>query len=196
MEIPLGYYITGFRTHIDEELEKITRLDFLLGGEESTYLDRSDLVFGSTNASNWTYEWPTERDLNEHNIRTIKDEFTLTGISYKASTDTRRLEGLKLNYKAFETSWFQTSTAQLITLAPSIAIGLNETIKYISMQQVQIRDDIHFTGMSFMQDKFTPILGMSSGEKWTIESKTDDEGTETKLVGTGVVFGTANGSEW
>jgi len=104
--IPLGFYITGFRTYIDEELEKITRLDFLLGGEESTYLDTTELVFGSTIESNWTYEWPTTADLKDYNVRTVKDEFTLTGISVKDSASPYRLAGLKLNYKEFETSWF------------------------------------------------------------------------------------------
>ena len=70
-DLPLGKYINGMRVDIDEQLGIIAKLELLLGGEELTYPEIAGQIEFGDSTFNWTYEWPSEEDLEQFDILTV-----------------------------------------------------------------------------------------------------------------------------
>ena len=83
--LPLGKTIVGMRVQIDEEQELIAQLELFLGGEEMQYPTIDGFVDFGDNSKEWTYEWPTQKDLEKFDILTIKQDLKLSSINIKKS---------------------------------------------------------------------------------------------------------------
>ena len=71
------------RVATDKWTETITRLDFLLGGDEITYPEITGQAEFGIASFNWTYEWPTEEDLAAFDVLTVRENLQLSEIRYK-----------------------------------------------------------------------------------------------------------------
>ena len=97
------------RAAIDKWTEKITRLDFLLGGDEVAYPQITGQAEFGIASFNWTYEWPTEEDLAALDVLTVREDLRLMEIRYKQYEMQDELSGIQLAFQnGIETPWFET----------------------------------------------------------------------------------------
>ena len=74
----------------------IAKLELLLGGEELTYPEIEGQIEFGNSTFNWTYEWPSQEDLEMYDILTVRDELQLSEIRYKQFEHRNELSGIQL----------------------------------------------------------------------------------------------------
>jgi len=84
VSLPVGTSIIGVRVKADQWSQKITRLDFLLGGDEVTFPAVEDEIESGNSSFDWTYEWPTKDDLAANfDVLKVNEDAQLASIQYK-----------------------------------------------------------------------------------------------------------------
>ena len=97
------------RTRTDDLSNKIIRLDFILGGQELTYPKIAGQVEFGDSTFDWKYEWPTQVDLEQLDILTIKEDLQLSEIRFKQENGNKWLIGIQLAFQnGIKTPWFET----------------------------------------------------------------------------------------
>ena len=87
------------RVSTDDSTGTITRLGFLLGGEELVFSDIEGQVEFGDSTFDWTYEWPTLEHLVQYNIMTLQNDLILSEIKYKQYAGSKQLSGMKLVFQ-------------------------------------------------------------------------------------------------